>query len=118
MPARRGIALLPDIPDRQSRDGRPQRVIGSEDAVIPVPVPPRLWDEIGEPIEELKRRELDDAAGPRLRGLSLSAWPDPVGGLVPRHHVTPVAGKSYATVLCQGNGILNVGEQTLIYHGR
>ena len=25
MPARRGIALLPDIPDRQSRDGRPGR---------------------------------------------------------------------------------------------
>ena len=79
---------FPTFPFRQSRDGRPQRVIGSEDAVIPVPVPPRLWDEIGEPIEELKRRELDDAAGPRLRGLSLSAWPDPVGGLVPRHHVT------------------------------
>ena len=63
MPARRGIALLPDIPDRQSRDGRPQRVIGSEDAVIPVPM--------------LARR----------RGLSAAAWPDPVGGFVPRHHV-------------------------------
>ena len=55
---------FPTFPFRQSRDGRPQRVIGREDAVIPVPVPPRLWDEIGEPIEELKRRELDDAAGP------------------------------------------------------
>ena len=52
MPARRGIALLPDIPDRQSRDARPQRVIGSEDAVIPVPMLARLWDEIRKPGRE------------------------------------------------------------------
>ncbi len=52
LPARRGIALLPDVPDSQSREGFPQRVIGSEDAVIPVPVPPRLWDEIGKPGRE------------------------------------------------------------------
>jgi len=88
MAAGRGIALLADVADRQSRDGRPQRVIGSEDAVIAMPVPPRLWNEIRKPVEELKRRELDDAIGPRLRGLSLSAWPDPAGGLVPGHHVT------------------------------
>ena len=58
---------FPTFPFRQSRDGRPQRVIGSEDAVIPVPVPPRLRDEIRKPVQELKRRELDDAAGSRLR---------------------------------------------------
>ncbi len=57
MPTGYDIALLADVADRQSRDVRPQRVIGSEDAVLPVPVFPRLWDEIGEPIEELKRRE-------------------------------------------------------------
>ena len=38
--------------------------------------------------EKLKRREFDDTAGSRLRGLSLSGWPYPDGGLVPRHHVT------------------------------
>jgi len=31
---------------------------------------------------------------------------------------TKVAGYEYNTVLCQTNGILNVGEKTLIYHGR
>ena len=32
--------------------------------------------------------------------------------------VTPVPGKDYPTLLCQGNGLLNVGDETLIYHGR
>ena len=32
--------------------------------------------------------------------------------------VTPVAGKDYPTILCQANGILNVGDETRIYHGR
>jgi hypothetical protein len=32
--------------------------------------------------------------------------------------MTPMAGQHYNTNLCQGNGILNVGEKTLIYHGR
>lgn len=33
--------------------------------------------------------------------------------------VTPIEGKPYPTILCQsGNGILNVGDQTRIYHGR
>ena len=30
----------------------------------------------------------------------------------------PVPGKNYPTILCQGNGILNVGDDTRIYHGR
>lgn len=31
---------------------------------------------------------------------------------------TPVSGRSFNTILCQGNGILNVGDETRIYHGR
>jgi len=31
---------------------------------------------------------------------------------------TSVPGHSFSTILCQGNGILNVGDETLIYHGR
>jgi len=58
VPACLGIPPRADIPDRQSGDGPPQRVIRREDAVIPVPVLARLRDEIGEPIEELKRRQL------------------------------------------------------------
>lgn len=32
--------------------------------------------------------------------------------------VTPVAGHDYPTILCQNNSILNVGDETWIYHGR
>jgi hypothetical protein len=32
--------------------------------------------------------------------------------------VTPVPGQSYPTILCQANGILNMGDETRIYHGR
>lgn len=32
--------------------------------------------------------------------------------------VTPAPGRSLNTILCQGNGILNVGDETRIYHGR
>jgi hypothetical protein len=31
---------------------------------------------------------------------------------------TPVPGRTFNTILCQGNGILNVGDETRIYHGR
>lgn len=38
------------------------------------------------------------------------------------HHdqspATPVAEHAFNTILCQGNGILNVGDETRIYHGR
>jgi len=78
----RGIPPPANVPDRQRRDRRPQWVVRCEAAVIPVPVPPRLRDQIRKPVEELKRRELDDAVGPRLRRLSLPAWLDPVGRLV------------------------------------
>ena len=48
---------------------------------------------------------------------------EPVKGYVylSRHDspATPLPGRDYPTILCQsGNGILNVGDQTLIYHGR
>ena len=52
-----------------------------------MPVLARRWDEIDEPVEELKRRELDDAIGPRPRGLAAAAGPDPVGGFVSGQHV-------------------------------
>jgi hypothetical protein len=32
--------------------------------------------------------------------------------------VTPVPGRNFNTILCQANGILNVGDETRIYHGR
>jgi hypothetical protein len=73
MPAGRGVAPLANIPDRQRRDGFPQPVIRREYSVIAMPVLPRRRHEIGEPIEELKRRDLDDAIGSRPRGLPPAA---------------------------------------------
>ena len=47
---------------------------------------------------------------------------EPVKGhqFLTRHEspASPVPGKNYNTNLCQGNGILNVGDETRIYHGR
>jgi hypothetical protein len=45
-----------------------------------MPVLPRPGHEIGELVEELKWRELDDAIGPRPGGLSAAAGPDPAEG--------------------------------------
>ena len=87
MPARLGIASLASIPDRQRRDGFPQPVIRCKHPVVAMPVLARRRHEIGEPVEELKRRELDDAIGSRPRGLPPTTPPDPVGRLVPREHV-------------------------------
>jgi len=87
MPTGRGIAPLVDIPDRERRDGPPQLVIRRKHPVITMPVLPRRRNEIGEPVEELKRRELDDAVGSRPRGLPAATPPDPVGGFVPGQHV-------------------------------
>jgi hypothetical protein len=63
-----GSSLLPDVPDCQCRDDRPQRAVGGEDAVIAMPVFSRLRDEIGEPVQELKRREIEDAVRGELHG--------------------------------------------------
>jgi len=60
IPTGRGLALLADIPDCECRDGFSQPVIGRKHPVVAMPVLPRRRDEIGEPVEELKRRELDD----------------------------------------------------------
>ena len=50
------------------------------------------------------------------------AFREPARGhvYISRHDspVTPVAGARYETILCQANGIMNVGEETRIYHGR
>jgi hypothetical protein len=47
---------------------------------------------------------------------------EPVKGHVLLHRnespVTPIPNAKYQTILCQANGILNVGEETRIYHGR
>ena len=48
--------------------------------------------------------------------------PGATPGQVFIHHdqspATPVSGRDFNTILCQGNGILNVGNETRIYHGR
>jgi hypothetical protein len=59
---------------------------------------PRRRDEIGEPVEELERRELDAAARPRPRGLAAAARPDPVGGFVARQHVADSGCAAVCTV--------------------
>ena len=40
-----------------------------------------------EPVEKLKRREVDDAIGARPRGLAAATGSDPVGRLMSRQHV-------------------------------
>ena len=89
MPISRGIAPLADIPDREGGDGGPELVIRGEHPVIAMPVLPRRRHEIGQPVEELKRREFDDAAGSRPRGFTAATPPDPVGGFVPWRLVSP-----------------------------
>jgi len=75
------------LPFVMRRDGPPELVIRREYSVVAMPVLPRRRDEIGEPVQELKRREFDDAVGPCPRGLPPTTPPDPVGCLVPREHV-------------------------------
>jgi hypothetical protein len=53
-----------DVPDGERRDAFPEPVIRRKHPVITMPVLPRRRDEIGEPVQKLKRRELDDAVGP------------------------------------------------------
>ena len=88
IPTGRGLALLADVADRECRDGFSQPVIRRKHPVIPMPVLPRRRDEIGEPIQELKRREVDQAVRAGPRGLSAAARAYPVGGFVSGQHVT------------------------------
>jgi len=67
--------------------GTLQPQIPRKHPVIPVPVLPWRRDEIGEPVEKLKRRELDDAVGTGPRGRSRAARADPGGRLVSGQHV-------------------------------
>jgi hypothetical protein len=83
LPAGGGVAPPANVPDRQRRDGFSQPVTRRRYSLIAMPVLPRLRDEIGEPVQELKRRELDDAAHPWSRGLSAAAGAYPVGGFMP-----------------------------------
>ena len=92
MPAGRGLAPLANVADRQRRDYPPELVVRREYSWLvsrwqAMPVLPRRRDEIGEPVQELKRRELHDAIGFRPRGLPAAAGPDPVGCFVSREHV-------------------------------
>ena len=76
------------------RDGSPELLIRGEHAVVAMPVLPRRRDEIGEPVEELKRREFDQAVRAGPRGLSAAARPDPGGGFVPREHVADLGDRA------------------------
>jgi hypothetical protein len=92
VPARHGLLALADVPDRERRDGGPELVIRRKDAWLvssrqAMPVLARRRYEIGEPVEELKRREFDNAMSSRPRGLPPTIPPDPVGRLVPGEHV-------------------------------
>jgi len=70
VPISRGIAPLADIPDREGGDGGPELVIRGEHPWLvsrrqAMPVLPRRRHEIGQPVQEVTRREFDDAAGVR-----------------------------------------------------
>jgi hypothetical protein len=97
MPAGRGLLPLADVADRERSDGRPELVIGRKDAVIPMPMLPRRRDEIGEPVQELKRRELDDAVRSRSRRLAAATGSDPVGRLMSRQHVADASDLAVCT---------------------
>jgi hypothetical protein len=84
MPIGRGITPLGDVPGGKCRDGPPLPVIRGKDPVLAVPVLPRWRDEVGEPVEELKRREFDDAIGSRPRRRPPATRADPVGSLACR----------------------------------
>ena len=75
IPTSRGIAPLDDIPDREGRDGGPELVIRGEHPVIAMPVLPRRRHEIGQPVQEVKRREFDDAVNARACGLPPAPGP-------------------------------------------
>ena len=77
------VPLLADIPDGKRRDRRPQQVVRRKHPVIPVPVPPGRWEQRCQPVEKLKRRQLDDTAGPGPRQLSRASRANPIPALVP-----------------------------------
>jgi len=76
MPTGHSLARLADVPDRERRDGGPELVIGCNHPVVAMPVLARRRHEIGEPVEEPKRREFDDAISSRPRGLPSTTPPE------------------------------------------
>ena len=78
---------LPTFAFVMSRDGRPELVIRGEHPLIAMPVLPRRRHEIGQPVQEVKPREFDDAVNAWPRGLAFAPRADPVGRLVSGEHV-------------------------------
>ena len=59
------------VADGQRRDGRAQGMIRRKHPVVAMAMPAWRRDEVGESIEKLPRREIDDAVVPRASGLEL-----------------------------------------------
>jgi len=78
---------LPTFPFVMRRDGGPELVVGCKHPVIAVPVLARRRYEVREPVEKLKRREVNDAVRPRSCGRTPASRADPVGRLVSGEHV-------------------------------
>ena len=83
---------LPTFPFVMRRDGGPELVIRGEHPWLvssrqAMPVLPRRRHEIGQPVQEVKRREFDDAVGTRACGLPPAPRAHPVGRLVSGEHV-------------------------------
>jgi hypothetical protein len=108
MPTGHSLAPLADVPDGQRRNGGPELVIRRKDAFIPMPVLTRRRHEIGQPVQEVTRRELDDAVRPRPRGRSQAARTDPVGGRVSGEHVADF-GCAAACVTCHRESLERKG---------
>ena len=117
MPISHGIAPLADIPDREGGDGGPELMIRGEHPVIAMPVLPRRRHEISEPVEEVTRREFDDAAGVRPRGLPPAPRADPVGCLVPWQHAVDAPDAAIFTAP-HGEPLQREGRTGAIPHGR
>ena len=98
VPTGRGIEPLSNVPDGECRDGGPELLIRCEQFVIPVPMPARWRDQTHEPVEELTRRERDDAVGTRPHGFSWAARTNLVGSLVPWEHVADFGDAVFWTV--------------------
>ena len=83
MPAGCGVGSLADVADRQRRDRPPESLIRCKhpwlvSAQQAMPVLARRRHKIREPVEKLKRRELDHAVGPGRMLLALTPIPDAV----------------------------------------
>ena len=82
MPVGYAIALLPDVADRQSRDGFPQRVVKRKHSVIAMPVSPRLWaSRITESRLSAKGRKTDWTALKLIPRGAATAVPNRIGTL-------------------------------------